>query len=129
MADEQLAAGSAAIAKAMGEVPIQSMLRSLGMGIADAQARLDTNSIRTARQLAETTVDLLDADGNPIARSLLELGFLPSFYHFSEVTISVSMSVSMRMEESSTVGVGVKLGGTFSSTSAQSAQQTQTQTT
>ncbi len=114
MADNQ----AQAFSQALGEVPIHSMLQSLGMGIADAQNALDSKSIELTRSYADTRIPLLDSTGATVEHSLLDLGLLPTFYHFTEATLEVSMSMSMRSEESLKVGVGIEVGGSFDKSSS-----------
>lgn len=113
MADHQ----TQAFSQALGEVPIHSMLQSLGMGIADAQNALDAKSIELTRSYANTKIPLLDSTGTTVEHSLLDLGLVPTFYHFSEAVLEVAMSMSMRSEESLKVGVGIEVGGSFEKSS------------
>jgi hypothetical protein len=95
--------------EALLDVPMSEIVERMGRAIAEAQLRLDQLSIRTAILLGETRLDMRDAAGALVSRSLLELGFLPSFYHFTETTIDVSVTLSIRVEESFDVGVDVSL--------------------
>lgn len=121
-----MANDAAAFSKALGEMPIHSMLESLGKGIVDAQNALDANSIELTRTYADTHVTMLDETGQAVDHSLLDLGLLPTFYHFTEANIEVAMSMSMRAEESLSVGVGIELGAT---SSRETSTQTDTKTT
>jgi hypothetical protein len=88
----------------LASLPIDGMISSLGIGIAKAQRALDMNAIETAVKLAEMTLDFpaLDAQGNPttLSRSLLSLGFTPTFYQFTEATLDLKIEMSVHVEES-----------------------------
>ncbi len=120
MAVEKLTAQSAAFGSALAEMPVRSMLESMAAAIMDAQAALDDNSVRSCRQMAGSTVTLLDSEGHPVARSLLDLGLLPSFYHFRSADLEISVSLSMRTEEASALKVGVAAGASFGQTDSSS---------
>lgn len=92
------------LGQALLDVPIGEMLKNLGLSIAEAQNALDQSSIETARYLASTKVDL--KQGN---KSLLELGFTPTFYQFTEATIDVSMTITMRVSEETKFGLDVNV--------------------
>ncbi len=96
-------------------VPLGTMVENLGIAIATAQERLDNVAIDATLRLANTTTTLLDADGNTVTRSLLELGFTPTFYQFTEATLEVSFIASMQVAEALTVGFGLRFGGQIGS--------------
>ena len=99
--------------------PFPQMVRSLGVGIAEAQLELDLVSLKIARMMAGYAVDEEDADGNPLSDaeaakprflvefadgqkySLLELGFTPTFYQFVDTVIELKLSISMKTETAS----------------------------
>lgn len=97
-------------------VPFPEMIRSMGVGIAEAQYHLDMTSMRIARFMAGYDPDKEDSEGNPSSDrvnlikigddsaqgySLLELGFTPTFYQFVDTMIEVKMSISMSREAES----------------------------
>jgi hypothetical protein len=92
------------------DVPMANIVEKMGQAIADAQLRIDELSIRTAVLLGETRLDMRDAAGMLVSRSLLELGFAPTFYHFSETTIDILVTLSMKVEEKLTVGAALSFG-------------------
>lgn len=112
----------------LASLPIDSMISTLGIGIAKAQRALDMNAIETAVRLAEMTLDFpgpLDEQGNPttMSRSLLSLGFTPTFYQFTEATLDLKIEMSVHVEESKDTKVSattnatkgpVAVGGTVS---------------
>jgi hypothetical protein len=70
--------------------PLSSMIENMGLSIATAQAALDGNSIEMLKNLASSTVEI---GGNQV--SLLNLGFVPSFYAFTEASFDAKMDFSM----------------------------------
>ena len=103
------------IGQTLESVPLGKIVENLGVAIATAQERLDNVAIETALRLANTTVTLYDGDGNEVVRSLLELGFSPTFYQFTEATIEVSFVATMQVAEITSVGFGLRLGGSIAS--------------
>lgn len=83
--------------------PLPELIQRLGLSIAQAQAALDENSIATAKAMTTTTADI---DGTP--RSLLELGFTPTFYAFTEATVEAKLAFTIT--ESTELSVGAELG-------------------
>src|SRR5258706_9300334 len=93
------------VGKALLDVPIGDMIVSLGQAIAAAQLSLDMNSLRTAQIM---TGQFIDAQGEKYETkvnfdgqeySLMELGFTPTFYQFTETAIEIKISISMSTEE------------------------------
>ena len=70
--------------------PLSSMIENMGVSIAKAQAALDGNSIEMLKSIASSTVEI---GGEKI--SLLNLGFIPSFYAFTEATFDAKMDFSL----------------------------------
>jgi len=103
------------LGQALLDVPMGDIVERMGRAIATAQRSLDVLSIQTAMELGISTLDLHDAGGAVITRSLLELGFLPTFYQFTETTIDVSVAMSMRTSEEFNVGGSITAGGTSTS--------------
>jgi hypothetical protein len=123
--------------------PFPEMVKSLGVGIAEAQYELDLVSMKIARMMAGYEPDEEPEDGSPPALpgadgprrtmlvplgdgneySLLELGFTPNFYQFVDTMIELKLSISMSREtnysrKSSVTTVGVKGKVGFFSASA-----------
>lgn len=94
----------------LADVPIQEMIQRLGVGIAEAQLRLDQTAVRVATLLSGARVEFTDAQGKATSKSLLELGFTPTFYHFTEAELEVKMTVSMKVEEDFGVGISANVG-------------------
>jgi hypothetical protein len=103
------------LGQALLDVPMGDIVERMARAIANAQRSLDVMSIETAMELGFNTLDLHDASGAVITRSLLELGFLPTFYSFTETTIDVSVALSIRTSEDFNVGgtisIGTPIGG------------------
>lgn len=85
-------------ATVLQEVDISDIFTSLAMGIAEAQAKLDDNSIAQLTLLAQQKVG---------DKSLIELGFMPAFYGFTEANISASINLKMAMKESLDVNASI----------------------
>ncbi len=96
-------------------VPFPEMVKTLGIGIAEAQYELDLVSMKIARMMAGYEPDEEAEDGSVSAPgtpertmlvplgdgkeySLLELGFTPNFYQFVDTLIEMKMSISMSRE-------------------------------
>ncbi len=116
MAIERMSfAGQKAMAQ-LADTNIDQMIASLGRGIAEAQFELDTMSVGIARLMSGEYEVAVDQDGEPKfddrgrpilikgstrvefdgeQLSLLELGFTPTFYQFTETVIEVKVSISL----------------------------------
>ncbi len=102
-----------ALGQALQDVPLGTMIRNLGFAIADAQGAMDKKSIEAAMALGSEKVTITDAKNRQISKSLLELGFTPTFYQFTEADIELSVTLSMRVEDETKVGfkAGLSIGG------------------
>ncbi len=89
------------IIQTITNTPVPMMLEQLGVSIAKAQAALDANSIKMAKEMSSVEVKVGDENHN-----LISLGFAPTFYAFTEATIEVKMEMSIAESEES--------GGSFS---------------
>jgi len=123
-------------------VPFPEMVKTLGIGVAEAQYELDLVSMKIARMMAGYAPDEEPEDGSTPSPStsapernmlvslgdgkeysLLELGFTPTFYQFVDTMIEMKMSISMSREtnikrSSTTVNASVKGSVGFFSASA-----------
>lgn len=77
-------------AKILQNVDVGSIVTGLALGIADAQERLDNNSVSQLIRLSETKV---------AGKSLLEFGFQPAFYAFEYADVSASIQLKMAIKE------------------------------
>jgi hypothetical protein len=106
------------IMRLLQETPFNAMLESVGTGISKAQLAMDTASIDILRRLLDEKVELPGADGEPAQRSLLELGFTPTFYHISEVLFEAKVALSMSESQEINVNSKLRAGTEFSLFSA-----------
>jgi outer membrane protein OmpA-like peptidoglycan-associated protein len=81
--------------------PISEIVSSLALGIAKAQAKLDDNSIAQLK--------ILEKKPQGGGKSLLELGFSPTFYAFEHADISVSIRLNIAEQKKTTVDLGLTL--------------------
>jgi len=93
------------ILQTVTNIPLPMMLEKLGVAIANAQAALDSNSIRMASQMSTTNIDLGGKEYN-----LLSLGFTPSFYAFTEATLEIRMEISIAESEDFGGSLDLQLG-------------------
>ncbi len=93
------------ILQTVTNTPIPMMLEKLGVSIAQAQAALDANSIRTAQEMANVTIAIGEEDHN-----LISLGFAPTFYAFTEATIEVKMDISIAESEDYGGSISIEIG-------------------
>ncbi|MEP4546258.1 MAG: hypothetical protein ABJ000_08765 [Saccharospirillum sp.] len=94
-----------AVTRSLMSAPLPQIIEKLGVAIAQAQLALDKNSIEIAQSLAESEVEIGDTTYN-----LLSLGFVPSFYAFTEATVEAKLSFSMTESTETSVNVGVQVG-------------------
>lgn len=112
------------------DVPFDDLIYLVAEGVAEAQTKLDLTTAEVLQTLAETEVDVvpritrrIEEDGAvtttsppPESRSLLELGFEPTRYQFSEATVEVGFDLSVTEEEEreteseSEYGFGLRAG-------------------
>ena len=88
------------------QAPLGKLVEGIGTAIAEAQYNMDRFVIKTLELLDnndENGVQLPDEVGK---RSMLELGFTPSFYHFREATITAKVAFSAMKGEEFGVGAG-----------------------
>ena len=116
-----MATGTSGIANAVTSVPIGDMVRAMAMAVADAQFELDKSSMMTAEFMSgrrplrdgqgqyllddkgwplvqESLVQfgyVVDGDGKRVPNmvSMLELGFVPTFYQFVDTVIEVKLAL------------------------------------
>jgi hypothetical protein len=108
-----MAQAPANVGKDLLQVPFPEMIKAMATGIVEAQFALDMMSLKIAKLMSggENNADLVTFDKKKY--SLLELGFMPTFYQFVDTIIEVKMSISMSSEEStarSTVDVDSEAG-------------------
>ena len=95
--------------------PLPVLIEKLGLSIATAQAALDKNSILMASEMASTNVRINNEDYN-----LINLGFTPTFYAFTEATLEAKLEFSVKESEDFSIGasIGVAVGVVAASVTA-----------
>ncbi len=91
--------------------PLGQLVQSIGMAIAEAQYNMDRFVIKTLELLDDKEANGVLLPDETSKRSMLELGFTPSFYHFREATITAKVAFSAMHSES--FSVGAELGGGY----------------
>lgn len=94
-----------AVARQLLSAPLPQIIERLGVAVADAQAALDQNSVRTAVAMAGTEIEI-----GGEKHSLLSLGFSPTFYSFTEATVEAKLSFSMTESTEFGVSASATLG-------------------
>ena len=79
-----------ATVREMSSAPLPDIVSSLGLAIAQGQFALDLNSAEIAKTLTTTEIEI---DGKNY--NLLELGFLPTFYAYTEATVEAKLSYTI----------------------------------
>lgn len=97
--------------QALMDVPIPKLIEYTAKSIAAAQFELDASAVRAATLLSETKIDFRDAEGKSTQKSLLELGFTPSFYHFEETEMEFKVSITVKVESSIDFGIEGEIDG------------------
>ncbi|MCB1737350.1 MAG: hypothetical protein KDI42_04410 [Gammaproteobacteria bacterium] len=96
--------------EALLDAPMPELIQRMGIAIAEAQLKLDQTSVRIAAMLGDSKVTVTNAEGKDVEKSLLDLGFTPTFYHFSETEIKIKLSLNMKIEEDFGVGASLNVG-------------------
>lgn len=91
------------------QAPLPRIIEDLARSIAEAQMSMDRVMMDALQVLADSKVTVPGSKGSGVEKSMLELGFFPSFYHFAEANINVRMAfTSMEGEE---FGIGASISG------------------
>lgn len=97
------------VLKMMEQAPLPQIIENLGKAIAEAQFNMDRFVANSLAILADADEHGIEIPGQAEKKSMLELGLLPSFYHFTEMNINVRMALSsMEGEE---FGIGGSITG------------------
>lgn len=99
------------IGQVLGSLEIGKMVLTFAQDIANAQAELDLKSIESAQKLIAEKLTISGTE-----YSLLELGFMPTFYHISKATIEVSVQLQMKVAEDWGIGGSISVAGGFGDT-------------
>jgi len=94
-----------AVTRSLLSARLPQIIEKLGVAIAQAQLALDRNSVKIAQELSETEVEIGDESYN-----LLSLGFVPSFYAFTEATVEAKLSFTMTETTETSINVGAQVG-------------------
>jgi len=81
---------------------LPQLVENLGKAIADAQFALDLKSIEIAVLMGDRENHGVEVGGQ--RRSLLELGFAPTFYHLTEATVETRVAFSTSTTQEFSVG-------------------------
>jgi len=98
--------------EALLEAPIGELIQRVASSIAEAQLKLDQIGVRVASLLSEAKVTFNKADGTPVEKSLLELGFMPTFYAFTETDIEIKLTLQLKVDEDFTIKGSATAGST-----------------
>lgn len=107
----------ASVGQELLNVPFPEMISKLALGIADGQTKLDMNSTKVAKFMADTKIALpsIKDPTKQIEFALIALGFFPGFYQFQESIVEVKMAITMATSTEAKVGVSASGGwGPFS---------------
>ncbi len=110
-----MADGASKVNKMLGQAPLPQIVENLAKAIAEAQFEIDRVMVGRLQMLANRDEYGIQLPGEDEKRSMLELGFAPTFYHFSELNINARVAFSSAESESFSVGasVGGGLPGLF----------------
>lgn len=94
------------VTRSLVSAPLPQIIEKLGLAIAQAQHALDSNAIELVKQMADTPLAIGSGSYN-----LLTLGFLPSFYAFTEATVEAKLSFTMSESTDTSLSVGAEARG------------------
>ncbi|RKZ67893.1 MAG: hypothetical protein DRQ44_05120, partial [Gammaproteobacteria bacterium] len=103
----------------LADASVAEFIKSLGLGIAEAQKALDENSVD---QIAEFIVPREGLGG----KTLLDLGLSPAFYHYQHADITCSLQLSLKVEKD--FSLGLNLNGSLNDTSTSSGNSSSSET-
>ncbi|RKG55858.1 OmpA family protein [Corallococcus sp. AB011P] len=72
--------------KILADLNISDFIRDMGLAIAEAQTKLDTNSVDQTLRMGQTVLP-------GMTQNLLSLGLRPAFYHFQYADLEVNLNV------------------------------------
>jgi hypothetical protein len=103
------------VLKLMEQSPLPRMVESLLKGVADAQDSITRKTVESLIMLADEQ-NGIELPGETKKRSLLELGFEPTFFHIAEATITAR--VAFTQTEATEFRAGAAVGVTYGLLSA-----------
>ncbi len=98
--------------------PLGSLVESLGIAIANAQFAMDQNSLAILEKMASQEITLHNGD-KAVKKSLLDLGFTPTFYHITEATVEARLAFSSSQSQETSASASLRVGSAFSMVAAQ----------
>lgn len=101
------------VGQALQEVPIGDMLYGLCHNVVETQRQLDKNSVDQLIRMAEQKVELPDGEDGTQTVSLLSLGLVPSFYHFSEASFRIALDLKHEVGGEKKIGLEVGLNANY----------------
>ena len=102
----------AGITTELMQARLPDIVQQLGLAIAEAQQAMDRASIQTALLMSDPENGaVLGEDGE--RKSLLELGFAPTFYQIQEANVEARVAFSMARSSEVSLSVGATVGGAY----------------
>jgi hypothetical protein len=105
------------ISTMLEQASLGSLVESLGVAIANAQFAMDQNALAILEKMAAEEVTL--GGPKPVKRTLLDLGFSPSFYHITEASVEARIAFSSTQSEEKSASASLRAGSAFSMVCAQ----------
>ena len=94
----------------LADASVAEFIKSLGLGIAEAQKALDENSVQQIAEFIEPREGLG-------GKTLLDLGLSPAFYHYQHADITCSLQLSLKVQKN--LGLGLNLNGSYNDNSTE----------
>ena len=92
------------ITNSLSNAPLYVMIEKMGIAVANAQKTLDLNSIELLKDMIDIKVSVGGESYNLIA-----LGFIPTFYAFTEARFDAKLDFSLSETENISVGGDVSV--------------------
>lgn len=112
MASSNLVQGPSNVGSMVRQAKLGEIIESVGTSISKAQFAMDSSSVELLERLAGSKVTLSydggSQGGEP--RSLLSLGFTPTFYQITEVDLEAKVSMSTTSSEEFSSSAKVRVG-------------------
>jgi hypothetical protein len=91
--------------------PLPQLVKGLAESIADAQYHMDRNATEIFKLMADAEEHGITLPGEDSPRSMIALGFTPSFLHFSQATIEAKVVFSMMKSSETSVSASASFTG------------------
>jgi outer membrane protein OmpA-like peptidoglycan-associated protein len=102
----------------LADASVAEFVKTLGLGIAEAQTALDQNSVNQIAEFIEPREGLG-------GKTLLDLGLSPAFYHYQHADISCSMQLTLRVEKD--LSLGLNINGSLNDQSTETGNSSESQ--